>query len=120
MAIGTAGTTTTTGLTALFVPGSFISPAGVVQSFVESDADVATINNAMRDDLYAGVGNAQGSQLPYQTPMMGWSRNGQLYIPNRGWLKVMPGDMIGVDANGWPILVSAKSIATGGWTKTAT
>jgi hypothetical protein len=114
MTIGTAGTNLTTSLTALFHPGSYISPSGVVQSFVEVDADVATINNAIRDDLAAA-----GAPV-YQPSMGGYSRAGQLYVPNRGWLKVMPGDLVCVDANGWPLLVSAKSIATGGWTKTAT
>jgi hypothetical protein len=114
MTIGTAGTNLTTSLTALFHPGSFISPSGVVQSFVEVDADIATINQAIKDDQNPNL------PAPGAIPMGGYSRAGQLYVPNRGWLKVMPGDLIGVDANGWPILVSARSIATGGWTKTAT
>lgn len=114
MAIGTAGTNATTSLTALFHPGSYISPGGTVQSFAEVDADVATINQAMRDDLNPNLPS------PFGASMQGYSRNGQLYVPNRGWLKVFPGDLVCVDANGWPILVSARSIVTGGWTKTAT
>jgi hypothetical protein len=39
------------------------------------------------------------------------TRAGQLVIPNRGILRIMPGDRIGVDANGWPILVSGSAIA---------
>lgn len=120
MTVGTAGTTTTSNLTACFAPGSYMQPNGVAQSFVEADSDIATIQNAIKDDQYHGVGNAQGSQLSYPIPTAGWSRAGQLYIPNRGWLKVLPGDLVCVDANGWPILVSAFSILTGGWTKTAT
>lgn len=114
MTIGTAGTNLTTSLQALFHAGSYISPGGTVQSFVEVDADVATINQAIKDDLNPNL------PTPGGTPMSGYSRNGQLYVPNRGWLKVFPGDLVCVDANGWPILVSARSIATGGWTKTAT
>lgn len=121
MTIGTAGTNLTTSLTACFHPGSYISPAGVVQSFVEADTDILGINSIIRDDLYKGVGNqVVGSSTPYPIPTGGYSRQGQLYIPNRGWLKVFPGDLVCVDANGWPMLVSANSIATGGWTKTAT
>lgn len=114
MTIGTAGTNLTTSLTACFHPGSFISPAGVAQSFVEADSDIAGIVNIIKDD--------QNPNLPTlgASPMQGYSRAGQLYVPNRGWLKVFPGDLVCVDANGWPILVSARSIATGGWTKTAT
>ena len=52
--------------------------------------------------------------------------DGKLFIPNRGVLQVLPGDYIGVDANGGPILVSANAIAGGSspsastsWTKSA-
>lgn len=40
---------------------------------------------------------------------------GKLYVPNRGVLKVLPGDYVFYDPNGWPILVSANSIAGSGW-----
>ena len=39
-----------------------------------------------------------------------------LYIPNRGVLKVFPGDWVGIDSQGWPVLISANSIANGPWT----
>lgn len=114
MTIGTAGTNATTSLTACFHPGSYISPGGVVQSFAEADSDIAGIANIIKDDLNPNI------PLVGPGPMQGYSRAGQLFVPNRGWLKVFPGDLVCVDANGWPILVSARSIATGGWTKTAT
>jgi hypothetical protein len=43
-----------------------------------------------------------------------------LTIPGRGQLKVLPGDVIAVDASGWPILVSGAAIAVAGsnWTLT--
>ena len=46
--------------------------------------------------------------------------NGQLVIPKRGILKVLPGDVIAVDNTGWPILVSAAAIGYAGalWTFT--
>jgi hypothetical protein len=46
--------------------------------------------------------------------------NGLLYIPNRGWLKVLPGDYVAIDNFGWPILVSGNSVALSGsiWTFT--
>lgn len=49
------------------------------------------------------------------------SRNAQLVIPGgRGIVKVMPGDIVAIDNLGWPILVSAASIAYSGsqWTLT--
>lgn len=48
--------------------------------------------------------------------------NGFLEIPGRGRLKLQPGDVIAVDASGWPILLSANTIAYGaqsGWAITA-
>lgn len=43
--------------------------------------------------------------------------NGRLYIPNRGFLNLQPGDVVAYDDTGWPVLVSANSIAHGSsWT----
>lgn len=43
-----------------------------------------------------------------------------LSIPGRGTLKVLPGDIVAVDASGWPILVSGAAVAYAGsnWTLT--
>lgn len=101
MATSTLGTTANNDLTA--VP---FSPS----SQVLLPADMATINQAILDDQ--NVAHPQASL----SGVGGFSYNGLLYVPNRGVLKVLPGDWVGVDANGWPILVSAYSIATGGWT----
>jgi hypothetical protein len=101
MATDTLGTNATTSLTA--VP---YSPS----SQVLLPADMKTMNNAILDDL--NTSHPQASLIGTG----GMAYNGMLFVPNRGVLKVLPGDWIGVDANGWPILVSAYSIATGGWT----
>lgn len=46
-------------------------------------------------------------------------RDGLLWVPNRGYLVVLPGDFVGVDATtGWPILLSANAAANGPWTHT--
>lgn len=44
--------------------------------------------------------------------------SGLIYIPNRGVLQMLPGDFVGVDSTGWPILISANSItnASTSWT----
>lgn len=115
MAIGSAGTNSTSILLSLFQPGSFKPLTGAAQSFVETDADIATMVSNLRDDQNIN------QPSPFSTgAMQGWSRNQQLYIPNRGWLKVFPGDLVCIDLVGWPILVSARSVAAGGWTNTAT
>lgn len=125
MAIGTGGTTSQVILTALLAPGSFTNPGtGVVYppsggppTGVETDVDIATINQAIKDDFLPTTAPV----IPYAPSLGGYSRQGQLYIPNRGWLKVYPGDAIMVDGLGWPILVSARSRANATyWITTAT
>lgn len=68
-------------------------------------ADVATLNNAIKDDLNVAHPRWPGA----------FSSNGLLFVPNRGVLKVLPGDYVAVDDEGWPILISANSIAESTW-----
>ena len=99
MSTRTLGTDATTTLTAVAW-----SPA----SSTLSDADLATIQNAIKYDGVEGDRVYPGA----------FTRNGLLFVPRRGVLQLQPGDWVGVDANGWPILVSADSIADGSssWT----
>jgi len=70
-------------------------------------ADLATINNDIKDDQNVAHPKVPGA----------FSYNGQLFIPNRGVLKLLPGDWVAVDATtGWPILLSSYAIASGPWT----
>jgi hypothetical protein len=96
MATSTLGTNATTSLVSLINSGSMLP------------ADIAAIANAVKDDLTNGNPIFPGA----------YSQMDLLYIPNRGILKVLSGDYVGVDNRGWPILVSANSIATGAWTHT--
>ena len=96
MATSTLGTNATTSLTSL------------VNNPAMNVTDLATIVNGIKDDLTNTHPVWPGA----------YSYMDLLYVPNRGVLKVLPGDFVGVDTNGWPILVSAYSIATGGWTHT--
>lgn len=93
MSIATFGTAATTSLSALLSSGAMAA------------ADVATIMVAIKDDLNIAH------------PVLGeaFSQKNLLYVPNRGILKVLPGDYVAVDSQGWPILVSANSIANGPW-----
>lgn len=43
-----------------------------------------------------------------------FNRQGQLVVPNRGVLKMLPGDVVAVDPSGWPILLSAQALAYAG------
>lgn len=102
MATATLGTNATTTLTAL----AFTKAA--------ADADIATMAIAIKNDLLL---KQSGVTVTYPGA---FSKMGLLYIPNRGVLQVLPGDFVGVDASGWPVLVSAEAIAFGStsWTHT--
>jgi hypothetical protein len=69
-----------------------------------SPADIAIIDGLIKAD------GPLGALVPGA-----FNREGQLVIPGRGVLTLQPGDVVAVDQNGWPVLVSAYSIATSGW-----
>ena len=96
MATGTAGSASTTRLTALVVSGAM------------SDADVATIMAAIKGD----AGNAN-SPIGAGYLMPGsFNHSGTLYIPGRGILQCQPGDYVCVaPTTGWPILISSAAAA---------
>lgn len=100
MATKTLGTSATTSLTAL--PFAFGYGSGMAA------ADIAAINNAIKYPTAANPVAGGGS----------FSADGLLYLPkSKGFIKLEPGDYIGVDAaTGWPIVVSALAIASGPWT----
>lgn len=97
MATKTLGTSATTSLVAL----PFLTGIGEMAA-----ADVATIAQHIKDDLNPAHPVVQSAFAP----------NGLLFVPRRGVLKVLPGDYVGYDSQGWPILVSANSIANAAWT----
>ena len=102
MATITLGSNATTTLTAVAFAKSL------------SAADIASIANAILDDR-SQAGQQPANAAPSAKPIWpgAFTLSGQLVIPNRGILQVLPGDYVAVDANGWPILVSANAIAGG-------
>jgi hypothetical protein len=94
MATLTFGTAATTSLTAVPYASSI------------SAADFATIAQGIQDDRV----NVAGSHPILNEAFM---RSGLLLVPNRGILKVLDGDYVAIDNNGWPILVSADSVNYG-------
>src|SRR5215469_9009142 len=98
MATGTAATNAA--LTALSQPGSYQTPDGINASVAPADADIATIQQLIKDDL--------NPAQPINYVMGGSSLQGMLYVPNRGLLKWYPGDIVAVDGTGWPILPSRR------------
>jgi hypothetical protein len=103
MATGTVGTNANNTLTAL----TFLH--GMTQ------ADLATMAAAILDDR-SPAGGSLANAAPSAKPTWpgAFTTQGKLYIPNRGLLEVLPGDVVAIDANGWPILLSANAIAGGG------
>ena len=91
MATITLGTNATTTLTAITFASSI------------SAADFATIAQGIRNDKIDVAGSH---------PILpdAFTRFGKLWVPNRGYLDVLPGDVVAFDSDGWPILVSASSI----------
>ena len=102
MALLTAGTNATDSLkTLLFGRGS--GAGGKM-----SATDLANLGELILDDQ-----NVAHPIWPGALPGSGQ----QLYVPNRGFLNILPGDYVMVDqTTGWPILVSANAIASGPWT----
>ena len=94
MAVRTMGTNSTTAIaTALqWYPGGILP------------ADLATFRNNIKHDQIV-TSPSFGSML----------EGAQLFIPARGVLRLLPGDWIGVDSAGWPILISQGSMAAN-WT----
>jgi len=97
MTLKTLGTSLTTSLNALVMDSDL------------TIADGATLRANIKNDQVNG-----SPAYPGAFEFQGGS--GLLYVPNRGVLKVLPGDYVAYDANGWPILVSKGAIAGSGWT----
>ena len=110
--VGTAATTTLVGV--VFAPSGGNLPAiGAIMAGAEGIipliADTATIENSILDDLV-------NSHPPFG-PSNGF-QSGQLYVPNRGILKCLPGDIVAIDSTGWPVLLSARAAASAAWVHT--
>lgn len=91
MALLTAGTVAATSLEAL------------VFNRVMTQADFASLQNKIKYDGVNGNAVVPGA----------FTRSGFLVVPRRGILQVLPGDVVAVDATGWPVLVSATAIDDG-------
>ena len=105
MALKTLGTSATTTLNALVMNSNY------------SAADAATLRANIKwdwDYVNGAFTRIQaGAIYPAAFEFQGGS--GLLHVPRRGVLKVLPGDYVGYDPNGWPILVSGGSIQASGW-----
>ena len=106
MALQTLGTNATSSLSALV-----FGPKGVM-----TDSDLAAFNALVLPNYgdTTNQGNPNSGKLEVYI-----SREGQLYVPRRGWVKVFAGDVLALDSTtGFPILLSAAAVASGPWTLT--
>lgn len=98
MALKTFGTNANNSLSAV----QFNPSSGVM-----TDSDLAAFN-ALVQPNYGGLHPNSGKMTTYI------SRDGQLYIPLRGWIKAFPGDWLCVDSTtGFPFLLSQNAVASG-------
>lgn len=98
MALLTGGTTGTTVLAAQVFYHALVNTA---------PADLAAMAAKIKNDI-----NSAHPVMPGA-----YASNGLLLIPNRGTLKMRQGDYVMIDDRGWPILLSADTIANGtSWT----
>jgi len=81
--------------------GSTVTSIGPNNTVQLSAAPVTGVSSG----YFTAVANAQRSDFANPT---------YVTIPNRGVLKVLPGDVVAVDQSGWPILVSKQAIASPG------
>lgn len=78
-----------------------LSASGTTIHFTGSDTPTQTVSGG----YYFAIGQRMAGCF---------NREGLLIVPNRGVLKMMPGDVVAVDPSGWPILLSAQALAYAG------
>lgn len=106
-------TTPSTATIGQLVVGSHISGPGIQPGTRVTAAASTTVTLS----LPAYKGRTGETYICTPTPLSGGLANGTLTIPNRGVLKVLPGDYVFLDVYGFPYLAPATSVGTSGATK---
>lgn len=90
-------------------PGTYVAAITSGTALVLSQAATASATGVTL--IFVPLGSASENDANF---------NGQLVIPGRGILKVLPDDVIAIDNTGWPLLISAAAIGYAGslWTFT--
>ncbi|HYM33412.1 MAG TPA: hypothetical protein VEU47_19085 [Candidatus Cybelea sp.] len=105
MALKTGGTNGTTTLQGLQWPSVYSGGA----SFPAA-TDIGNLANLIFDDQVPSELLGQSVKWTQRIVPGAFVQGGLLHIPNRGVLKILPGDWIFVDPSGWPILVADEAI----------
>ena len=111
VSITTSAPYSTTGTFSAIQPGQYVYGKGIPGGTRVVSASGTTIVLSATPTVNGSVNFFTiGRNLPGA-----FSFNGQLFIPNRGWLKLFPGDVIAVDpVSGWPILISSNALTAPG------
>lgn len=113
VSITTSAPYSTTGTLSAIQPGQYVYgkniPGGTRVASVSVAGSSITLTNTP-------LGNGSinfftiGRNLPGS-----FSFNGELFIPNRGVLKIFPGDVIAIDpVSGWPVLIASTALTAPG------
>lgn len=99
------------------VLGLNVAPGTFVSAIAASGATI-TLSQAIVSNT-TGV-NIAFVRMEAGRPNAGLAASSMLHIPKRGFLKVLPGDVVAMDNTGWRILVSGNAISYAGsqWTFT--
>lgn len=93
--------------------GMFVMGAGIVPGTTLVSVNVAGSSAVLSQAATATANTVRLIFVPQSNPGA-INFEGQLFIPRRGVLQLLPGDVVALDNTGWPILVSAASIAYAG------
>lgn len=94
-------------------PGMFVMGAGIVPGTTVVSVNVGGSSAVLSQATTASAAGVRLIFVPHSNPGA-VNFEGQLFIPRRGVLQLLPGDVVALDNTGWPILVSAASIAYAG------
>lgn len=112
MATTTSGTAATTTLTSLqWTPAAAMADIATIAALITDDGSANLAGGSRVNNLTSAFMRATNSQGPWPGA---FNNNGRLYIPNRGWLTLLPGDWVAVDNTGWPVLLSQLAAGAGG------
>ncbi len=95
--------------------GFLVLGVGIVPgTFVTGFNNAGKTSVGLSQNASAGASGVRIAFIPPNQQNMKLSANGQLLIPNRGLLKVLPGDYVFIDNTGWPILLSGATAGYAG------
>lgn len=113
--IATSTALTALGTTTRVKAGMFVLGAGIPPGTFLVSVNTGASSAVMSQAATASASGVNLLIVPADYGLSGaFNASGHLEIPRRGVLKVFQGDVVAIDNSGWPILISAASIALTG------